>query len=200
MARIATLIWIILALALVIIALLFWRKSRKVDRLETQIEQTEKDIQRKQAEAATLRDKAEQLEAQWAADSLNRIASEKAYKSKIQALESSLAGKRKLAETIIQKNDTVRLLVQAYDSLHALQRARINELTDEVRIAALVCRDLTGIQVKELAVIQDIGTDKDKIIEDQAKVIRKLKTGRVLRNVLLPAAVVGSFILGAVAD
>lgn len=189
----------IVALAVVVLVLIFFPKSCRVDDLQNKIDRVEEDIMVKEAEAATHRATAERLQKKWADDSLKHIASEKAYTAKIAALEKKVAEKRKIAEPIINSNDTIRQLIQAMDSVHAAQAARINQLTDEVRIQALVCRDLTNARVQELAIVREISTDKDIIIDSQAKVIKKQKAGRVLRNILLPAAVVGAFIFGVVA-
>lgn len=188
----------IVALAVVVLVLIFFPKSCRVDDLENKIDRVEEDIRQKEAEAATLQAKAERLQKKWVTDSLDRIASEKAYKSKIAVLEKKVAEKRKIAEPIINSNDTIRQLIQAMDSVHAAQAARINQLNDEVRIQALVCRDLTAVKVKELAIVQAVSTDKNTIIESQAKVIKKLKAGRVLRNIAIPVLTVGAFLLGVV--
>lgn len=199
MKRIPWQILTIVAMAVVILVLIFFPKSCRVDDLENKIDRVEEDIRLKEAESLKLRATAERLQKKWTDDSIKHIASEKAYTAKIAVLEKKVVEKRKIAEPIINSNDTIRQLIQAMDSVQAAQAARINQLTDEARIAALVCKDLTGVQVKELAVVREISTDKDKIIESQAKVIKKLKAGRVLRNVAIPVLTVGAFLLGVVA-
>lgn len=186
-------------MAVVIIVLIFFPKSCGVKDLENKIERVEDDIRQKEKQASEWQAEAIRLRKEKRADSLKSIESERKFTAKITLLEQKVAVKRKISQTIINSNDTIKQLIQAMDSVHALQASRINELKDENRIQALVCRDLTGASFKELAIVKDIGSDKDIIIASQAKVIRKLKTGRVVRNVLLPAAVVGAFILGLMA-
>ncbi len=191
-------VWAMLIMAVVILVLLFFPKSRGVDKLEERIRQYESYIPRKQAEASEFRAKALKLEKKLRDDSLKNLESEKRYLAKITLLEKKVAEKRRIAQPIIDANDTLRQYQQAMDSVHAAQASRINELKDENRIQQLVCRDLTGVQVKELTIVKDIDSDKDDIIKAQGKVIRKLKAGRTLRNILIPVTAVGTFILTAI--
>ena len=182
-------------MAVVIIVLIFFPKSCGIDKHEDRIRQLEADIPRKEAEASQFRAKAMKLEKKLKDDSLKSVESEKRYVAKITLLEKKVAEKRKIAQPIIGRNDTIKQYVEAVEAVNAAQASRINELKDENRIQALVCRDLTGVQVKELTIVKDIGSDKDEIIKAQGKVIGKLKAGRILRNILIPVTAVGTFVL-----
>lgn len=193
--------WLVMVgMGAAILILLFFPKSCGVDKLEEKIKRYESYIPRKQAEAKEFRTKALKLEKKVKDDSLKNLESERKYLAKITALEKKVAEKRRIAAPIIQKNDTVRQLVEALEAENSLQSLRINELKEEARIQGLVFRDLYGARTKELGVIKEIDVDKEVIIASQAKEIRKLKAGRTLRNILLPAAAVGAFMLGVMAS
>jgi hypothetical protein len=182
-------------MGIAIVVLLIFPKSCGVDKLEDKINWYKANIHVKQVEADELRTKATKLEKKLKEDSLKHLESERQYVAKITILEKKVAERRKIAQPIIERNDTIKQLIHAMDSAYALQASRINELKDENRIQALVCRDLTDLHTQRFAVINEINLEREMIIIDQERVIRKLKRGRVLRNILIPVTAVGVFVL-----
>lgn len=192
-------VWAMLIMAVVIVVLLFFPKSCGVQELKNKIERVEDDIRQKEKQAAKWQAEAIRLRKEKRADSLKSIETENKYVAKITILEKRAVEKRRIAQPIIESNDTIKQLVQAMDSVHAAQKARISELKDENRIQALVCRDLTGVQLKELTIVKSIDTDKDVIIKSLEKANLKLTLGRTVRNIVIPVVAVGAFVLGVIA-
>jgi hypothetical protein len=184
-----------LIMGIAIVVLLIFPKGCGVDKLEDKINWYKANIHVKEVEADELRAKAGKLEKKLKDDSLKHLELERKFTKQITLLEQKVAAKRKISQPIIDRNDTIKQLIHAIDSAYALQAARINELKDENRIQGLVCRDLTDLHTQRFAVINEINLEREMIIIDQERVIRKLKRGRVLRNILIPVTAVGVFLL-----
>lgn len=186
----------ILTLSVAVVWLLFFRTPPAVTRLDEQVKAFEREIQAKEDEARELRHQAATLYQRWYLDSLEKKDAETRFNREILTVRKELAGVRKVAEPIVQRNDTVRILVEAYDSLVALQERRIDDLLQRDRISAMIARDLLSVQKAEITICSEIVAANESIIAAQRKQIRKLRTGRAVRNVAIGAAAVGGFLLG----
>lgn len=186
----------ILALAIILFWSLLFRTSHKVASLEEKNKAYEEFIKSKQQEARELRDQAASLYKKRYIDSLYKIDAKRRFDEEISIRDKKLSEAIKKAKPIIDRNDTISSLIIAYDSIVTFQLARIDELVRQDRISELIARDLLSTQKAEITLCYDINTANNTIINNQRKQIKKLKTGRVLRNVAIGVAIAGGFWLG----
>lgn len=189
--------YVILGLALVVAWLLLFRKPAGVTRIEQENADLKEYIRAKESEAVDLQHQAAEFYQKLEQDSVDKVETRKQFDRQLSAAWKEVDITRKIAAPIIARNDTVRNLVAALDSVNALQARRIDQLVQQDRISSLINRDLLSVQVKELGVVSEVVTAQAKVIKNQEKIIRRLKAGKVVRNVVIGVAAVGGFLLGA---
>lgn len=126
---------------------------------------------------------------------------ESAFKIEIKAKAKTIAElkSRPVVVQLVQETPALDSLHQAYDGAMVAYEGRNMALTLEMQTRDRLANELIANFEKRLADTQQLLQEKELENQQLTKENKKLKAGRVLRNIAIPVLTVGAFILGVVA-
>lgn len=193
--------YIITGLCLVIVGMIIAFLTRSTPPVPTGTLSKEQEDELR-ASVVTLEGRFDSLKREWDNSKAKGIEAQEVFKKEIKAKTKKIED-FKANPVIIEVAKVypeVDSLHQAYDSAIAAYEGRIIELTNELQM-----RDKIALQAKvnfeeRIAATEKLLSDSEEENFSLKQNNRKLKRGRVLRNVLIPVALVGGIWLGLQAD
>lgn len=186
--------WLVVGLLVVVIYLILSRPNRaNSPQLELALDSIERITQQNQIlamQGKTLETRLAQTSIKFRDDSI-------AFKSKISALEKTSAQKREKVITIIQDNPDLSDFVVSADNVIATLKQRVDTLEANLKFQKQLYNNLIIIQGKEWVNMNKIVAQKDVIIKDQEKTIRKRNRGNKALKTLAIIGTIGGIIGGS---
>lgn len=108
-----------------------------------------------------------------------------------------LAKKRVQIDTVFKDSPVLQSYLQTADSVFSMMHNRIDSLEASKQFQAALYNDLIYVSGKQITNLEMVVFQKDVVIKDQEKTIRKSRRSGKLAKVLIPVVGVGALFLGS---
>lgn len=169
--------WLVVGLLAVIIAMiLFWPKPQP----STVIIQARDSIQRITEANRILAMNARTLETRLVETQVKSKSDSARFYREITVKNQQLARKRVQIDTLILENPNLASYMETADSVFSMMHSRIDSLEAEKKFLQGVYNDLVYMKAKQISNLEMVVFQKDLIIRDQEKTIKKRSRGAKL--------------------